>query len=280
MSELKTLQRLLALGKITRRDFLARLAALGITTTLPSILSPTTAQASAAKKGGQLRIGMAGGSTTDSLDPATITDAMARSINWQLRNCLVEIDHKSHPVPELAEGWDPSPDAAQWTFKLRKGVEFHHGKTLEAEDVVFSINHHRGKDSKSGAKGIVDAIEEIKTDGKQTVVFKLKEGNADFPFIMSDYHLTIVPSGTKGADWEKGIGTGGYILDSNEPGYRTFTKRNPNYWKQGRAHFDEVETIGIPDVTERVVALHRGQIDAMNRFELKLTHLLPRASPC
>jgi peptide/nickel transport system substrate-binding protein len=277
MSELKTLQRLLALGKITRRDFLARLAALGITTTLPSILSPTTAQASAAKKGGQLRIGMAGGSTTDSLDPATITDAMARSINWQLRNCLVEIDHKSHPVPELAEAWDPSPGAAQWTFNLRKGVEFHNGKTLEAEDVVFSINHHRGKDSKSGAKGIVDAIEEIKTDGKQTVVFKLKEGNADFPFIMSDYHLTIVPSGTKGADWEKGIGTGGYILDSNEPGYRTFTKRNPNYWKQGRAHFDEVETIGIPDVTERVVALHRGQIDAMNRFELKLTHLLPRA---
>jgi len=61
----------------------------------------------------------------------------------------VEIDHKSHPVPELAESWDPSPDAAQWTFKLRKGVEFHNGKTLEAEDVVFSINNHRGKDSKS-----------------------------------------------------------------------------------------------------------------------------------
>jgi peptide/nickel transport system substrate-binding protein len=257
MSELKKLEGLLAQGKITRR---AR-----------------PANAATSKKGGRLRIGMAGGSTTDSLDPATITDAMARSINWQVRNCLVEIDHNGHPVPELAESWDPSPDATQWTFKLRKGVEFHHGKTLEAEDVVFSINHHRGKDSKSGATGIVDAIEEIKTDGKQTVVFTLHEGNADFPFIMSDYHLTIVPSGTKGADWEKGIGTGGYILASNEPGYRAFAKRNPNYWKQGRAHFDEVETIGIPDVTERVVALHRGQIDAMNRFELKLTHLLPRA---
>ena len=277
MAELKALEHLLVQGKISRRDFLIRLSALGMTAAISPAFFITPAQAKKPQKGGRLRLGLSGGSTTDSLDPATMTDAMAYNINWQIRNCLVEIDHKGHPVPELAESWDPSSDAAQWTFKLRKGVEFHNGKTLEAEDVVFSINHHRGKDSKSGAKGIVDAVEEIKTDGKQTVVFTLKEGNADFPFIMSDYHLTIVPSGTKGADWKKGIGTGGYILDSNEPGYRTLTKHNPNYWKQGRAHFEEVETIGIPDVTERVVALHRGQIDAMNRFELKLTHLLPRA---
>ncbi len=276
MSELKHLERLLAQGKITRRDFLARLSALGITTALSSVLLATPVKAAKHKKGGRLKLGMAGGSTTDSLDPAKITDAMARSINWQVRNCLVEIDYKSNPVPELAESWDPSPNAAQWTFRLRKDVEFHNGKSLEAEDVVFSINHHREKDSKSGAKGIVDSIEDIKTDGKHTVVFTLKEGNADFPFIMSDYHLTIVPSGTKGADWEKGMGTGGYILESNEPGFRTLTKRNPNYWKKGRAHFDEVETIGIADVTERIVALHRGQIDVMNRFELKLTHLLLR----
>ena len=114
---------------------------------------------------------------------------------------------------------------------MRRDVEFHNGKALEAEDVIFSINHHRGKDSKSAAKGIVDPINDIKSDGKHTVVFTLKEGNADFPFIMSDYHLTIVPAGTTGADWEKGTGTGGYVLVSHEPGYNALTKRNPNYWK-------------------------------------------------
>ena len=276
MSELKELNRLLTQGKITRRDFLARLSAFGITTALSPAFLTAPAQAAKPKRGGRSRLGMAGGSTTDSLDPATISDAMPMSINWQIRNCLVEIDYRGNPIPELAKSWESTPDAAQWTFKLRKDVEFHNGKTLNAEDVVFSINHHRGKDSKSAAKGIVDPIEDIKADGKQTVVFTLKEGNADFPYIMSDYHLTIVPSGTRGNEWEKGIGTGGYMLDSHEPGYRALTRRNPNYFKEGRAHFDEVETIGIADVTARIVALQTGQIDAMNRFELKLTHLLPK----
>ena len=67
-------------------------------------------------------------------------------------------------------------------------------------------------------------------------------------------------------------------LESHEPGYRAFAKRNPNYWTQGRAHFDEVETIGIADVTARATALNTGQIDAMNRFELKTIHLLKRVS--
>ncbi len=278
MSELKELESLLTQGKITRRDFLARLSAIGIAAALSPTLLTATARATKPLKGGRLRLGMAGGSTTDSLDPGTMTDAMAYNINWQIRNCLVEVDYQSNPVPELAENWEASPDAVTWRFKLRKGVEFHNQKTLEAEDVVFSINHHRGKDSKSAAKGIVDPIQDIETDGKYTVIFTLKEGNADFPFIMSDPHLPIVPAGTKGNEWEKGIGTGGFMLDSHEPGYRALTKRNPNYWKNGRAHFDEVETIGISDVTARVTALNTGQIDAMNRFELKIIHLLKRVS--
>jgi peptide/nickel transport system substrate-binding protein len=278
MSELKQLERLLTRGEITRRDFLARLSALGITAALSPALLATPAKAATPQKGGRLKLGVAGGSTTDSLDPGTITDAMATSINWQVRNCLVEVDYKGRPVPELAESWESLPGASKWTFKLRQGVEFHNGKALEAEDVIFSINHHRGKDSKSAAKGIVDPIKDIKADGKHTVVFTLKEGNADFPLIMSDYHLTIVPAGTTGVDWEKGTGTGGYVLVSHEPGYNALTKRNPNYWKQGRAHFDEVETIGIADVTSRATALNTGQIDAMNRFELKTIHLLKRVT--
>jgi len=278
MSELKVLERLLTEGKLSRREFMARVSALGLMAAVSPVLLPVSAKAATPKKGGRFRQGMAGGSTTDSLDPATMTDAMAYNINWQIRNCMVEIDNKGNPLPELAESWDSSTDAVRWTFKLRQGVEFHSGKTLEAEDVVSSLNHHRGEKSKSAAKGIVDPIEDIKSDGKYTLVFTLKEGNADFPFILSDPHLTIVPAGTTGADWEKGIGTGAYILDSHEPGFRALTKRNPNYWKQGRGHFDEVETIGIADVTARATALNTGQIDAMNRFELKTIHLMKRVS--
>jgi len=272
MSKIEKFTKLFAEGKITRRDFLTRVSALGLAAAISPALLTTSVNASTPKKGGRLRIGMAGGSTTDSMDPATITDMMLQVINQgQIRNTLVEIDHKSQPIPELAESWEATPGAKQWVFKLRKGVEFHNGKTMDADDVIYSINHHRGKDSKSAAKGIVDPISDIKKDGKYTVIFALKGGNADFPYIMSDYHLTISPAGSNFLD---GMGTGGYILKDFEPGVRCFVVRNPKYFKENSAHFDEVETLSIADVNARTNALKTGQIDVMNRCELKTVHLL------
>jgi peptide/nickel transport system substrate-binding protein len=195
-------------------------------------------------------------------------------INTQLRNHLVEIDYKGHAIAELAESWESTPDAVTWTFKLRKDVEFHNGKTMDAEDVIYSLNLHRGKDSKSGAATMVKPVKEIKKDGKYSVVFTLKDGNVDFPFILSTTQLSIVPSGT--TDFSKGMGTGPYMLVGYEPGVRSLTKRNPNYWKKGRAHFEEVETLGINDTTARTNALISGQIDVMDRIDRKTANLLEK----
>ncbi|MGW8195314.1 MAG: ABC transporter substrate-binding protein, partial [Desulforhopalus sp.] len=156
-----------------------------------------------------------------------------------------------------------------------QGVEFHNGKTMDADDVIYSLNHHRGKDTKSAAKVIVDSIEEIKKDDKHTITFMLKSGNADFPFMLSDYHLVIAPLDNSFTD---GIFTGGYILKEYEPGVRAFAIRNPNYFKSDRAFFDEVETLGINDTNARTNALKTGQIDLMNRCELKTVHLLKRTT--
>jgi peptide/nickel transport system substrate-binding protein len=277
MSELKKLEHMLTEGKISRRDFMKRVSAIGAAAAISPALLASSGRAATPKKGGRLRIGMGGGSTTDSLDPSTITDAFCQNLNWQIRSSLVEIDHKGNPLPELAESFESSPDAAQWTFKLRKGVEFHNGKTLEANDVIDSLEYHRGEDSKSAAKSLLEAITEMKADGKNTVIFKLKGGNADFPFILADYHLTIQPAGTRGAEFNKGMGTGPYQLVSFEPGVHSFAKKNPNYWKEGRGHFDEVETIGIADFNARTNALKTGQVDLINKCELKTVHLLKRA---
>jgi len=277
MSKLREQESLLSQGKITRREFISRATALGVSAAIAPTLFSGKAHSAMPKKGGRFRQGVGGGSTTDSLDPATITDAMCQNLNWQLRNSLVEVDYKGNPLPELAESFESSPDAVQWIFKLRNGVEFHNGKSLEAEDVIDTINYHRGKDSKSAAKSLLDAIKEIKADGKQTVIFTLKGGNADFPFILADYHLTIQPAGTRGADLNKGVGTGPFQMVSFEPGVRSFVKRNPNYFKEGRGHFDEVETLGIADYTARTNALKTGQLDFINRCELKTVHLLKRA---
>lgn len=276
MSKLKELEKLFSNGKLTRREFIARTSAMGLAVAVSSTLMTSPAIAAAPKKGGRFIIGMTGGSTTDSMDPGTLTSNMNQHVNWQVRNSLVEIDHNFDTIPELAESWDSTPDAKVWTFKLRKGVEFHNGKTMTAEDVVFSINHHVGEDSKSAAKGYLKNLKNIKADGKYEVIFELSGGSADFPFIMADYHLTICPAGTEGPEWEKGIGTGGYILEKWEPGVRAFTKRNPNYWKEGRAHFDEIETLSIVDTNARTNALKTGATHYMDRVELKTVHLMKK----
>jgi peptide/nickel transport system substrate-binding protein len=94
---------------------------------------------------------------------------------------------------------------------------------------------------------------------------------------MSDYHLTIVPAGTSGDDWIKGIGTGAYIQTKFEPGVVSIGKRNPNFFKEGRAHFDEVEMLVIADAGARTNALKTGAIDLMSDVDRKTAHLLKRS---
>ena len=265
-------------GKIGRRDFMATAIALGLSTTAAS--SVFNKAWAAAKKGGRLRIGITGGATGDTLDPGLILDAyMINVLFGQVRNNLTEVSPTGELAPELAESWESTPDAKAWMFKIRQGVEFHNGKTLDSQDVVDSLRHHLAADSNSAAKGILGGIESVDADGKHGVTVTLTGGDADFPFLMSDYHLLICPSRGDGTiDWESGTGTGGYSLVDHEPGIRTLTKRNPNYWKEGRAHFDEVETLQIADPNARLNALRTNSIDCMSNVDPKIVDRLKRVA--
>ena len=264
-----SLQRLISEGRIGRREFIKRATALGLAAAIPGALLAEEAKAAAPKRGGKLRQALRGGSTSDTLFAAGGGDTHNVATSWQILNNLTEITADGEVTGELAESWDASTDAATWTFKLRKGVEFHNGKSLEAADVIHSINVHRGEDSKSTGKGLVTAIEDIRADDKHTVVFKLSSGNADFPFVMSDYHFPIGPDGTEGGDWDKGIGTGPFVLTQWEPGVRSAGKRNPNYFKAGKPYFDEVETLHVPDVAARINAMLTGEVDVIDEPDLK-----------
>ncbi len=274
MQKYEELQRLLSEGRIGRREFIKRAAALGMVAAIPSALLAGEARAAAPKRGGKFRQALRGGSTSNTLAGPGISDTHSINTSEQVRNRLTSVSPDWEVVSELAESWGASDDAAQWTFKLRKGVEFHNGKTLDAEDVVHSINVHRGPDAKSAASGFVKAIEDVKSDGKDTVVFTLAAGNADFPFVMADFHFPIAIAGTEGVEWDKGIGTGPFILSHYEPGVRSATKRNPNYFKEGMPYFDEVETLNVADASARATALQTGEVDVMEDPDLKTLHLL------
>jgi peptide/nickel transport system substrate-binding protein len=190
----------------------------------------------------------------------------------------MEIGPDNRLTPELAESVESSPDAKTWVFKLRRGVEFHNGKTLDADDVVASFNHHRGPSSESAAKPILDNIIDLKADGRERVVFTLSGGNADFPLLCTDYHLVIGPAKDGKIDWEPATGTGGYVLVAHERGVRMVLKRNRNYWKIGRAHFDDAELIHIGDIAARMNAIITRQVDVIERPDLKSLHLLKEYS--
>ncbi len=266
-------------GKISRRQFLAGVSALGVAATLSPSKLIKNAYAMTPKKGGRLRAAMSGGSTANVLDPGLSDDMYtANMFSGVMHNYLTEINNDGTLIGELAETFEPSDNAKTWTFRLRKGIEFHNGKTMDAKDVVASINHHRGPDSKSAGKGLIAAVEKIETPDKHTVIFKLSNGNMDFPWLLSERTFAIMPEKDGKPDWASGIGTGGYILVNFEPGVRTEMKRNPNYWKEGRAHFDEVEFIAIADINARTSALSSGKVDLMDRCDLKTAHLLDRRS--
>ena len=79
-------------------------------------------------------------------------------------------------------------------IKLRKGVTFHNGKSLDSSDVVATINYHIGPDSKSPAKDVLGGVATVAADGPDTVVVNLKSGNLDFPVSFSRDGIVI--SGT------------------------------------------------------------------------------------
>ena len=250
----------------TRRSVLVGASAALAAAQLGLAGSFSPAEAATPKRGGRLRMGIAGSSTTDTLDPRAITSSMVGALIGQTRNSILEVNGEGKLQGELAEAWEAASSSAdKWRFKLRKGVEFHSGKSLSAEDVIYSIGLHIAEDSKSPLKTVLGAITDVSADGSDHVMITLSAGNADFPVMLSDPRLQVVQSGD--TEFDKGNGTGGYILKQWNPGVRAFGTRNPNYWKSNHGNFDEVETIAIEDVNARSSALRNGDIDIMNRVE-------------
>ena len=267
------LQRRYASGRISRRRFLEGAAAIGALGAAMTVGMPA---ARAAKRGGTLRMGKAHGQTTDTLDPGTAENGFTAALLFGTHGYLTEVGTDGSLQPSLAESWEASDDASVWTFTLRKGVTYHSGKSLDSDDVVAAINHHRGEKSTSAAGPIVKPIQDISTDGKHKVVFKLDGGNADFPFVLSDYHLSIVPAKDGKADWRSGDGCGSYKLKNFDPGVSAMFERHPNHWADDRAFFDSIEMLSLVDLNARTTALVSGEVDAIDRLDLKTVHLLKR----
>jgi peptide/nickel transport system substrate-binding protein len=244
------------------------------------VLAATGLPIRAQTRGGKLTAGLSGANTSDSWDSRTHSDLfMIACAQGAVFDSLTEIRADGSLVGELAENWEATPDAKTWTFNLRQGVTFHNGKPFGADDVIASLQMHLGEESKSAAKPIVENIVEMTKMGDHQVQLTLNAGNADLPYLLSDYHILMYPAGQIDEAIANGIGTGLYQVQSFDPGVRMVATRYPDHYKGDDAgFFDEIEYIAINDNTARMNALMTGQVDAVNRIDFKTESLL-RANP-
>ena len=189
----------------------------------------------------------------------------------------MQIGAKNETIPHAAESFEPSDGAKKWVIKLRKGITYHDGRTMTADDVVATMNYHVGPDSKSPAKGNFGGnIDTIKADGADTVIFTLKGGQADFPVLLSDYHMGVYPSKDGKIEWEKGIGAGPYVLKNFEPGVKIEAETQPELF-QGPPGSTASKCFRSLIVAARTNAYLSGEVDYINRVDLKTVDMVKNA---
>ncbi|MCB1425073.1 MAG: ABC transporter substrate-binding protein [Zhengella sp.] len=258
-----------------RRRFLGSTAAAAGLAMGGAALLPGISRA-APNRGGTLRVAKGHGQTTDKLDPATFENGFMTALSYGINGFLTGFARDGSIEPQIAESWEATPDARVWRFTIRKGVTFHNGKTVTPDDVVTSINYHRGEKSTSAAKPLLSAITDVKAEG-DIVVFTLDAGSADFPAVFTDYHLAILPPGDdRGVDWKSGVGCGPYKLMNFDAGVSARFERNRDDWNQDRGFFDNIELLSIVDVNARTTALISGDVHAADKLDLKTISLLER----
>ncbi|MDO6728206.1 ABC transporter substrate-binding protein [Cognatishimia sp. 1_MG-2023] len=255
-----------ALGMVskgaTRRDVMSWMMGLGATAIASGSVfgSATAAWANTPKKGGRLVIADDQHGPADTLDPALYASSNDYFRGRMFFGSLTRLTNDLSYEPELAEEVISNADATEWTFKIRRGVEFHDGKTLTADDVIYSMNRHLGENTVSKAKSLVDMVSEWVKVNDYEVKAVLSSPNADLPIALGTFHFKIVQDGA--TDFSNPVGTGPYKVAEFTPGVRTIGVRNENYWTDG-AYLDEIEHFGIGDSVARLNAFLNGDVDVM-----------------
>ncbi|MEM9709018.1 MAG: ABC transporter substrate-binding protein [Pseudomonadota bacterium] len=168
-------------------------------------------------------------------------------------------------VPGLAASWDVSEDGTVYTFNLRSGVTFHDGSTMDAEDVIFSLDRARAEESTNAQKALFASISSVSAVDPLTVEVTLSEPNGNFPFNMAWGDAVIVAPETIDQAATAPVGTGPFTFVDWRQGDSVVLSRNPNYWGEAPALASATfKFIGDPNAA--FAALMAGDIDAFPNY--------------
>lgn len=213
------------------------------------------------KPGGVLRVGIGGGSSAESFGGALVNGPAQTTRSQVFYENLIRMDGQMKLHNALIDEISPNSALDSWTVKLKPEVEFHNGKTVSADDVIYSMQ--RILNPKIGATAsaqFLNVLAETKKVNAQTVEFKLHFPSVAFPQLLSDVTY-IIPTGT---EEKTPVSTGPWKFKSYTPGQQVVLQRFENYWGP-KALADELILVELPDETARVNALLSGEVDAINQ---------------
>ena len=167
-------------GRLTRRMLLGTGSALGLGLGVGGIplLGGRPARADEPRRGGTLIAAFS--ADPAGFDPVRGPSGMSHVVIEQVYSTLMALDPDAKPYPELAERYEASPDGLTYTFFLRQGVKFHNGDELTAEDVKFSFDRLRAKDSGYSYGSQVETIANVDVVDPHTVRFTLTKPTGPF----------------------------------------------------------------------------------------------------
>jgi peptide/nickel transport system substrate-binding protein len=262
-----------------RRDFLRGIAATGALAGVGGLLagcsSGTSSSAAPAKsagspggaprRGGDLKVGLTGGSGTDTLDPHKGLTYLDTARAQALYQPLIQLNTKAQTEFVLAEDISPRGSTSEWVIRLRPDITFHDGKPLTAADVIFTLRRILGqKLTGSTPLGPVDA-KGLKALDTHTVLVPMTSPYGSFLDQLSYwYYLYVVPVGFNP---QKPNGTGPFKYQSFTPGQRSVFVRNGSYWKSGLPYVDSLTILDFSDSAALQNALTTGVIQGAGALE-------------
>ena len=262
----------LGASPFSRRRFLGGTAAASLiaATGGPLVDGWSSRALAAPRRGGVLKAAFS--ADPAGFDPVRGPSGMSHVVIEQVYSTLMALDPEAKPYPELAESYAISDDGLQYTFKLRSGVTFHNGDELTAEDVKFSFDRLRAKDSGYSYTSQIETIDAVDVVDKLTVLFKLTKRTGPFLVYMAFPGSSIVPKKLVESSYDlnaKPIGSGPFKFVSYEPRSAIKFERNANYFQEGKPYFDAMEYRIISDITALANAVASGEVNFSNEIPPK-----------
>lgn len=229
--------------------------------------APPATEASETQEAAAESMEMAGGTLTiastqdiDNYDPHwNQLIAYSVLVGHNVFEYLTRLDANMGITPSLATGWDISEDGTEYTFNLRSGAQFHNGRALTADDVVFSFNRLTEQETIFASK--MDPVVSIEAVDDATVKFTLTAAWA--PFLEDVSAIAIVAEETIDTISKEPIGSGPFRFVEWQPNDRIVLERNADYDADMQPKLDSIVIKILPDYAVALTNLEAGSVDAV-----------------